>query len=228
MSPARHNPRSAGPVAAGPVAAVPVLCLASGSPRRRELLLQIGVPHTVSVPGIPEERGVGEGVEACVQRLALAKARAVHAAGAAGGLPALGADTAVVLGDEMLGKPAHRDEGLAMLARLAGATHRVLTAVALVHARGEAVTLSESRVRFRAIAQPEAEAYWASGEPRDKAGGYAVQGLGAVFIASLEGSYSGVMGLPLFETAALLDAAGVPRWLAADASRMGLPLAGRG
>jgi len=228
MSPARHNPRSAGPVAAGPVAAVPVLCLASGSPRRRELLLQIGVPHTVSVPGIPEERGVGEGVEACVQRLALAKARAVHAAGAAGGLPALGADTAVVLGDEMLGKPAHRDEGLAMLARLAGATHRVLTAVALVHARGEAVALSESRVRFRAIAQPEAEAYWASGEPRDKAGGYAVQGLGAVFIASLEGSYSGVMGLPLFETAALLDAAGVPRWLAADASRMGLPLAGRG
>jgi septum formation protein len=191
---------------------VPVLCLASGSPRRRELLLQIGVPHSVSVPGIPEERAAGEAVEACVQRLALAKARAVHGAGASRGLPALGADTAVVLGDEMLGKPTHRDEGLAMLARLAGATHRVLTAVALVHDGGESVALSESRVRFRAIAPPEAEAYWASGEPRDKAGGYAVQGLGAVFIASLEGSYSGVMGLPLFETASLLDAAGVPRW----------------
>ena len=202
MSPARHNPDPA----------LPVLCLASGSPRRRELLLQIGVPHTVSVPGIGEAREPGEGVEACVRRLALAKARAVQAAGANGGLPALGADTAVVLGDEMLGKPAQRAEGLAMLARLAGATHRVLTAVALVHARGEAVRMSESRVRFRAIAPPEAEAYWQSGEPRDKAGGYAIQGLGAVFVAALEGSYSGVMGLPLFETAQLLDEAGVQRW----------------
>ena len=212
MSPARHNPGPAPWQAAPPGAAVPVVCLASGSPRRRELLLQIGVPHTVSVPGIPEERAAGEGVEACVQRLALAKARAVHATGLAGGLPALGADTAVVLGTEMLGKPAHRDEGMAMLARLSGATHRVLTAVALVHDGGEALRLSESRVRFRAIAPPEAEAYWASGDPRDKAGGYAIQGLGAVFIAALEGSYSGVMGLPLFETAALLDGAGVPRW----------------
>jgi len=202
MSLARHNP----------FATAPVVCLASGSPRRRELLLQIGVPHCISVPGIPEERAAGEGVEACVQRLALAKARAVYAAGAAGGLPALGADTAVVLDGEMLGKPADRDQALGMLARLAGATHRVLTAVALVHGRGEAVRLSESRVRFRAVAQPEAEAYWASGEPRDKAGGYAIQGLGAVFIESLAGSYSGVMGLPLFETAALLDEAGVPRW----------------
>ncbi len=202
MSPARHNPDQA----------PPVLCLASGSPRRRELLLQIGVPHSVSVPGIPEERAAGEAVEDCVRRLALAKARAVHGAGAAGGLPALGADTAVVLGDQMLGKPVHRDEGLAMLARLAGATHRVLTAVALVHDGGEAVHLSESSVRFRPIAPPEAEAYWDSGEPRDKAGGYAVQGFGAVFIDRLEGSYSGVMGLPLYETAALLDAAGVPRW----------------
>ena len=180
MSLARHNP----------FATAPVVCLASGSPRRRELLLQIGVPHCISVPGIPEER----------------------AAGAAGGLPALGADTAVVLEGEMLGKPADRDQALGMLARLAGATHRVLTAVALVHGRGEAVRLSESRVRFRAVAQPEAEAYWASGEPRDKAGGYAIQGLGAVFIERLAGSYSGVMGLPLFETAALLDEAGVPRW----------------
>lgn len=213
MSPARHNPQApAGAPALAAVATTPVLCLASGSPRRRELLLQIGVPHSVRVPGIAEERTAGEGVEDCVQRLALAKARAVH--GAEPGLPTLGADTAVVLGGEMLGKPVDREEGLAMLARLAGATHRVLTAVALVHDGGEAVALSESRVRFRAISTGEAEAYWASGEPRDKAGGYAVQGLGAVFIAGLEGSYSGVMGLPLFETAALLDAAGVPRWQA--------------
>ena len=192
--------------------APPLLVLASRSPRRRELLWQIGVPHHVAAADIDEQPLPGEAPANCVQRLALAKARAVRALGAAGGLPALGADTAVVLGGEMLGKPAHRDEGMAMLARLSGATHRVLTAVALVHDGGEALRLSESRVRFRAIAPPEAEAYWASGDPRDKAGGYAIQGLGAVFIAALEGSYSGVMGLPLFETAALLDGAGVPRW----------------
>jgi septum formation protein len=88
----------------------------------------------------------------------------------------------------------------------------VLTAVALVHAGGEAVRLCESRVRFRVLTAAECAAYWESGEPRDKAGAYAVQGLGAVFISALEGSYSGVMGLPLYETAELLDAAGVPRW----------------
>jgi septum formation protein len=194
-----------------------VLLLASGSPRRRELLAQIGVPHAVIVPGIAELRLAGEGVHECVQRLALAKARAGHAAAQAGdvalqGLPVLGADTAVVLGDDMLGKPVDRADALAMLARLSGVTHRVLTAVALVHASGEAIRLSESRVRLRVLQPAECAAYWHSGEPRDKAGGYAVQGLGAVFVSSLEGSYSGVMGLPLYETAQLLDAAGVPRW----------------
>ena len=213
-TPIHHN-------AAGGLPA-PVLLLASGSPRRRELLAQIGVPHAVVVPGIPEERRAGEGVEDCVQRLALAKARAGHAVAQArseewGHLPVLGADTAVVLGSEMLGKPADRAEALAMLARLSGVTHRVLTAVALVHAGGEAVRLSESHVEFRALTPHECDAYWASGEPRDKAGGYAVQGLGAVFIRGLAGSYSGVMGLPLFETAQLLDAAGVPRWRTTEA-----------
>jgi len=215
MATAIHHNAAGGPVA-------PVLLLASGSPRRRELLAQVGVPHAVVVPGIPEERLAGEGAADCVQRLAFAKARAGHAVAQArseewGHLPVLGADTAVVLGDEMLGKPADRDEALAMLARLSGVTHRVLTAVALVHAGGEAVRLSESRVEFRALTAAECEAYWASGEPRDKAGGYAVQGLGAVFISGLEGSYSGVMGLPLYETAQLLDAAGVPRWLPTEA-----------
>ena len=200
----------------------PVLLLASGSPRRRELLAQIGVPHAVVVPGIPEQRLAGEGVEDCVQRLALAKARAGHAVAQArsaewGHLPVLGADPAVVLGSEMLGKPGDRAEALATLARLSGVTHRVLTAVALVHAGGEAVCLSESRVAFRELGEPECEAYWDSSEPRDKAGAYAVQGLGAVFIRGLEGSYSGVMGLPLYETAQLLDAAGVPRWLPTEA-----------
>ena len=157
-----------------------------------------------------------------MRRLALAKASSGHAVAQArsaewGHLPVLGADTAVVLGDDMLGKPVDRADALAMLARLSGVTHRVLTAVALVHAGGEAVRLGESRVAFRALTSPEREAYWASGEPRDKAGAYAVQGLGAVFIRALEGSYSGVMGLPLFETAQLLDAAGVPRWQAMEA-----------
>jgi septum formation protein len=186
------------------------------------LLAQIGVPHAVVVPGIEELRLAGEGAADCVQRLALAKARAGHAVAQArsaewGHLPVLGADTAVVLGEEMLGKPGDRAEALAMLARLSGATHRVLTAVALVHAGGEATALSDSRVDFRVLAAAECSAYWDSGEPRDKAGGYAVQGLGAVFIRALAGSYSGVMGLPLYETARLLDGAGVPRWQATEA-----------
>jgi septum formation protein len=200
----------------------PVLLLASGSPRRRELLAQIGVPHAVVVPGIEELRLAGEGVGECLLRLALAKARAGHAVAQErsahlGQLPVLGADTAVVLGADMLGKPVDRDDALAMLARLSDTTHRVLTAVALVHAGGEATRLCESRVRFRALTAPECAAYWESGEPRDKAGAYAVQGLGAVFISALEGSYSGVMGLPLYETAELLDAAGVPRWRSLEA-----------
>jgi septum formation protein len=209
MSSVDHNVPAAGPQ--------PVLLLASGSPRRRALLAQIGVPHAVVLPGIEELRLAGEGAGECVLRLALAKARAGHALAQAraaepGALPVLGADTAVVLGDDMLGKPVDRADALAMLARLSGATHRVLTAVALVHAGGEAVRLCESRVRFRVLTAAECAAYWESGEPRDKAGAYAVQGLGAVFISALEGSYSGVMGLPLYETAEILDAAGVPRW----------------
>jgi len=191
----------------------PDLILASASPRRSALLRQIGVAHRVATPAVEERREAGESVEACVTRLALAKAREVHARDAALGLPVLGADTAVVLGGEMLGKPADRSAAMAMLKSLSGCTHQVLTAVALVGARGEAVRLSSSSVGFRSIDAAEMARYWASGEPGDKAGGYAIQGFAAVFIERLEGSYSGVMGLPLFETAALLDAAGVPRWL---------------
>jgi septum formation protein len=112
----------------------------------------------------------------------------------------------------MLGKPHDRHSALSMLTRLSGRSHRVLTAVALVGARESQVRLSESEVRFRSISSAECAQYWDSGEPRDKAGAYAIQGLGAVFVSRLEGSYSGVMGLPLCETAELLDAAGVPRW----------------
>ena len=195
--------------------APPALLLASASPRRRELLWQIGVAHRVAVADIDEQLRPGEAPAACVQRLALAKA-SKHWQGE---LPVVGADTGVVLDGEMLAKPRHRDDALAMLARLAGRTHRVLTAVALVDHRGSEVRLSDSEVRFRELEPYECARYWESGEPRDKAGGYAIQGLGAVFISELRGSYSGVCGLPLFETAALLDAAGVPRWQNAAAAR---------
>jgi septum formation protein len=118
----------------------------------------------------------------------------------------------VVLDGTMLGKPRDRQSALAMLARLSGRTHRVLTAVALVTGKDRQLRLSESEVQFRELSPEECERYWQSGEPLDKAGAYAIQGLAATFISRVQGSYSGVMGLPLFETAELLDAAGVARW----------------
>jgi septum formation protein len=190
----------------------PDLILASASPRRSALLRQIGVAHRIAAPEIAEVREPRENLEACIRRLALSKARQVRERERASKLPVLGADTAVVLGDEMLGKPANREAALAMLARLEGRSHRVLTAVALVGKHGETLRLARSTVTFRRIDADEIERYWDSGEPVDKAGGYGIQGIAAVFVEKLEGSYSGVMGLPLFETAALLDAAGVPRW----------------
>jgi len=190
----------------------PDLILASASPRRSALLRQIGVAHRIAAPEIAEVREPRENLEACIKRLALSKARQVRERERASKLPVLGADTAVVLGDEMLGKPADRAAALAMLARLEGRSHRVLTAVALVGRHGETLRLARSTVTFRRIDADEIERYWDSGEPVDKAGGYGIQGIAAVFVEKLEGSYSGVMGLPLFETAALLDAAGVPRW----------------
>ena len=119
------------------------------------------------------------------------------------------ADTAVVLGDEIFGKPRDKDDALAMLGKLSGREHRVLTAVAL-HVQGtNRVALSDSKVEFTAFSAAEAEAYWNTGEPADKAGAYGIQGMGAVFVKHLQGSYSGVMGLPLFETAQLLSEAGL-------------------
>jgi septum formation protein len=178
--------------------------LASQSPRRRELLQQIGVYFELLPVDIDEAQQAGETPQACVQRLALEKARAGRALLPAGcSQPVMGADTLVVCGDAMLGKPADRAAALAMLQALSGTTHQVITAVALAGDH-EASCLSISDVTFRALTVAECEAYWETGEPRDKAGAYAVQGLAAVFISRLEGSYSGVMGLPLYETAALL------------------------
>lgn len=206
----------------------PVLCLASASPRRRELLAQIGVPHTLARADIDEAPLAEETPRDYVTRMAQEKARVVWArvsggssAGAAGAisgrisrdvLPVLAADTIVVLDDTIYGKPRDRQHALEMLGRLSARTHEVLTAVALAHASGTELKLSVSSVKFRTLSPEEIEAYWETGEPRDKAGGYAVQGLGAVFIESIAGSYSGVMGLPLFETAELLRSAGLPRW----------------
>jgi len=189
----------------------PRLCLASMSPRRRELLHQIGVSHSVRAPHIDESVLPAEAAADYVTRMARAKALAGGAPGQ--GLPVLAADTIVVIDGLILGKPAGAAEAVAMLERLSGRTHEVLTAVALASDAALAQRLSVSQVRFRHLSRAECIAYWHSGEPRDKAGAYAVQGRGALFIEHLSGSYSGVMGLPLFETAQLLAEAGVALWL---------------
>ncbi|HEY0722100.1 MAG TPA: Maf family protein [Gammaproteobacteria bacterium] len=187
-----------------PLSFPPVL-LASASPRRRELLAQIGVDHEVVRVEVPELALPGEAPEVFALRLALAKARAGRAAAGSDPRPVLGADTVVVAAGEILGKPHDRADFLRMMRLLAGHTHQVMTAVARVDADGcEASRLSVSHVTFRPLRDEEIEAYWACGEPADKAGGYAIQGRAAMFIAHVEGSYSGVMGLPLFETAELL------------------------
>jgi nucleoside triphosphate pyrophosphatase len=192
----------------------PVVVLASASPRRTQLLQQIGVTHRVVPADIEERREAGESPEQCVIRLARSKAswvrqRMMDGNGADSSLPVLGADTAVVIDDDMLGKPRDRSDALAMLQRLAARTHQVLSAVALAGTQGVTHLLSCSEVRFRALSERECAAYWESGEPRDKAGAYAIQGRGALFVEWLTGSFSGVMGLPLFETAQLLSAYGV-------------------
>ena len=188
----------------------PLVCLASVSPRRRELLTQIGVSHTVVGADIDESVKPGEAPRDYVLRMARQKALTVRERGES--LPVLAADTTVVLDNTIYGKPRDRADGMAMLGRLSGRTHEVLTAVALVNSNEVTVRLSVSTVRFRGLSPEECAAYWDTGEPRDKAGGYAIQGAAAVFIEALSGSYSGVMGLPLFETGELLRAAGVPYW----------------
>lgn len=189
-----------------------LLHLASASPRRRELLLQIGVPHVRVDAPIDERVLPGESPFAYVERLARAKAAAGLAVLGRDDACVLGADTAVVLDGRILGKPADRADALAMLAALSGRSHEVLTAVAVAAAGRCRSQVVSSRVHFRPLAAGEGEAYWDSGEPQDKAGGYAIQGLAAVFVDRLEGSYSAVVGLPLAETAALLAEFGIACW----------------
>ncbi|MGY2290485.1 Maf family protein [Pseudomonas sp. SDO528_S397] len=189
------------------------LCLASGSPRRRELLTQIGVPFTVVSAAIDETPLVNEPATAYVERLARAKAAAGWVAlGEVSGVCVLGADTAVILDGQILGKPLDQADALAMLMALSGREHEVITAIAMLDGQRCEVRQVSSRVRFRTLSIEEATAYWHSGEPQDKAGGYAIQGLAAVFVACLNGSYSAVVGLPVCETAELLGQFGIPCW----------------
>ena len=186
------------------------ITLASASPRRQELLRQIGVAHRVRPSHIDESRRPDELPAAYVERLALEKAEAVWAADAQ--VPVLAADTAVTLDGELFGKPGDLNDCVRILSALSGRTHQVLTAVAVRHSGGCERALSVSAVSLRAVSVDECARYWATGEPSGKAGGYAIQGLAATFITALQGSYSGVMGLPLAETAALLARAGVRMW----------------
>ncbi len=181
--------------------------LASASPRRQELLRQLGLEFEAIPSRLDEVPQPGERPQDYVVRVARDKARHVTRRIREQGLtphPVLGADTEVVLDGEILGKPRDRAHGLDMLRRLAGRTHEVLSGLCVLHAGREQTALSVSRVTFRPLAAAEIAAYWDTGEPADKAGAYAIQGRAAAFVERLEGSYSGVMGLPLYELAGIL------------------------
>lgn len=202
--------------------AVTSLILASASPRRRELLDQIGVEFRCASADIDESVVAGESAEHYVARLAQQKAYAV-AKNYPGSL-VLGSDTSVVCDQEILGKPLDRDDSIRMLQLLSGRKHQVMTAVALVKQSeeigqqggsateqlGSVVVTTE--VLFKALSIAECERYWASGEPQGKAGSYAIQGLGAVFVEQIRGSYSAVVGLPLQQTAELLQQHNIEIW----------------
>ncbi|MGR9053000.1 MAG: Maf family protein [Gammaproteobacteria bacterium] len=185
----------------------PSLILASASPRRRELLDALGVGYRVSAVDLDESTLPNESPEHYVERIAAEKS-ALCLRHSNGNLPVLAADTAVVVAGRILGKPRDREDFFAMIRLLSGASHRVYSAVSL-RGREHWLALSITDVRFRKITDSEMSAYWRSGEPADKAGGYAIQGLGGIFVAAIEGSYSGVMGLPVYETAELLSKQGI-------------------
>lgn len=186
-----------------------LIYLASASPRRSALLDQIGVSHRVQAVDVDETALGGEPPDEYVRRLAVVKAETLWQKLAAGQRqPVLGADTAVVLDDEILGKPRDERDCQRMLKLLSARTHQVFTAVALRASDGCQSRVNVSEVTFRTLADEEIHRYWRSGEPADKAGAYAVQGRAALFIERIAGSYSGIMGLPLFETGELLAAVG--------------------
>ena len=186
--------------------------LASQSPRRNELLNQLGVRFEVRVADVDESHLAGESPKQYVQRLATEKANAIwQSLSEDKRRPVLGADTTVCIAGEILGKPADKDEAMTMLHRLSGQQHEVMSGIAIIGEK-HSVCVNVSQVSFRELSDAEIEAYWETGEPRDKAGGYAIQGYAAAFISELKGSYSGVMGLPLYETARLLFDHNIPIW----------------
>lgn len=190
---------------------MPDLILASASPRRKALLEQIGVSCVPAPVDLDESVLPNESPETYVRRLAVAKARAGLQKHAGQGC-ALGSDTSVVINGEILGKPADESEAVAMLQRLSGKTHQVMTAVALVSSERTDSCVVVTDVTFRNLTLEECRRYWLTGEPHDKAGGYGIQGLGAVFVTAIRGSYSAVVGLPLAETAELLYKHGINVW----------------
>ena len=183
------------------------IILASASPRRQELLDQINVTYKVYPVDIDETPRANESPLAYVQRLAAEKSAACKAR-LSPKIPILAADTAVVLGEMIMGKPKDQADALAMLMLLSGKTHQVYTAIS-VRGREHGQSVSVTEVTFRLLKEQEILAYWYSGEPLDKAGSYAIQGMGALFVQAIKGSFSGVVGLPLFETAELLSNQGV-------------------
>lgn len=198
------------------------LCLASRSPRRRALLDDLGLRYLLLDVAVDEAVPPGCAPADYVCDLALAKARAGwQAQGAEDGLPVLAADTAVVMDERILGKPAGEADAMAMLEALSGAWHEVFTGIAVVSGDDSAVDLTVTQVEFAPVTQGLARAYWRTGEPADKAGAYAIQGLGAAFVVQIRGSYSGVVGLPLHETLQLLARFGVqgPVWDGAPGRR---------
>lgn len=184
-----------------------MIVLASRSPRRHELLAQIGVTHEVLPVDVDESPHSGEEPASYVRRVTLEKASAARLQ--VPDRPILAADTAVILDRKPLGKPRDEAHALAMLMGLSGRTHQVMSGVALLHGKASRYRLSISEVTFSTLSEQQARRYWASGEPHDKAGGYAIQGRAALFIERISGSYSGIMGLPLFETGQLLAEAGL-------------------
>lgn len=183
------------------------LILASASPRRKELLDQIKVTYAVSPIDLDETPRINESPLDYVKRVAAEKSAACVAQ-LGSGVPVLAADTAVVLDDLIMGKPKDQQDAIAMLTQLSGRTHQVYSAISL-RGREHWQAVSITDVTFRSLTEREMLAYWHSGEPVDKAGSYAIQGMGGIFVASIKGSFSGVVGLPLFETAELLAKQGI-------------------
>ena len=186
---------------------MPALILASASPRRSELLKQLGLTHTIQVADIDETPLANETAADYVLRVAHAKSSAIHQHGPEDSV-VLGADTSVVMSDKIMGKPENLEHTIEMLSLLSASTHQVYSAVSLCGQQTQQI-LSVSNVTFRAISRQEIIQYWHTGEPADKAGAYAIQGLASIFIETINGSFSGIMGLPLFETAQLLSNEGI-------------------